>query len=513
MTEQYKIYEATLTGPDQGNPYREVWMKADFTDGTRSYSVNGFYCGEGVYKIRFMPMFPGQWRAVTCSNVPELDQVELICDCVPAGEGNHGRVLTETQISPGGEDARKDSESRFRFAYEDGTRFLPFGTTCYAWIYQPERVQEQTLDTLKDSGFNKVRMCIFPKFYTYNMEDPRLAPFEGNAAEGFDFTRFCTDFWNNLELRINQLDEMGIQADLILFHPYDKWGFSRMDPETDAFYLKYVVDRLCHFKNVWWSLANEYDLMPWKTEDDWERYARMVTERDPYGHLRSIHNCLTFYDHTRDWITHASIQRVDVYRTAENVTQWRQQYQKPIVVDECAYEGNINFGWGNITGEEMVRRFWEGCIRGGYLSHGEVYVQYPQIWWSHGGTLHGTAPERIAFLKKIMEEAPVDAAPLALTPQNHLDNWDVPCMCTDDGSWFLYYFGFMRPSFRTWKLPEGGVYEIERIDTWEMTVEKLPGTYSGSIRIDLPGRQYIAVRMKRAGTIKGADSPQPAHRM
>ena len=86
-------------------------------------------------------------------------------------------------------------------------------------------------------------------------------------------------------------------------------------------------------------------------------------------------------------------------------------------------------------------------------------------------------------------------------------------MCTDDGSWFLYYFGFMRPSFRTWKLPEGGVYEIERIDTWEMTVEKLPGTYSGSIRIDLPGRQYIAVRMKRAGTIKGADSPQPAHRM
>ena len=97
MTEQYKIYEATLTGPDQGNPYREVWMKADFTDGTRSYSVNGFYCGEGVYKIRFMPMFPGQWRAVTCSNVPELDQVELICDCVPAGEGNHGRVLTETQ--------------------------------------------------------------------------------------------------------------------------------------------------------------------------------------------------------------------------------------------------------------------------------------------------------------------------------------------------------------------------------------------------------------------------------
>ncbi|MCD8050802.1 MAG: hypothetical protein LUE89_03885 [Clostridiales bacterium] len=75
------------------------------------------------------------------------------------------------------------------------------------------------------------------------------------------------------------------------------------------------------------------------------------------------------------------------------VREWRQIYQKPIVVDECAYEGNINLGWGNITGEKMTQRFWEGCIWGGYLSHGEVYVQYDQIWWSYGGTLHGTSPD------------------------------------------------------------------------------------------------------------------------
>ena len=70
-------------------------------------------------------------------------------------------------------------------------------------------------------------------------------------------------------------------------------------------------------------------------------------------------------------------------------------------------------------------------------------------------------------------------------------------MCTGDGSWFLYYFGFMRPAFRTWKLPMGGVYELELIDTWDMTVEKLPGTYEGDIRIALPQKQYLAVRMKR----------------
>jgi hypothetical protein len=358
-------------------------------------------------------------------------------------------------------------------------------------------VQEQTLEVLSKSPFNKVRMCIFPKFYTYNTENPIDYAFLGSEEEGFDYTRFNPVFWDRLEKRIAQLDELGIQADIILLHPYDKWGFSKMDLETDVFYLKYAVNRLSHFKNVWWSLANEFDLLPWKSINDWELYARVIMANDAYGHLRSIHNCLTFYDHTKPWITHCSMQRVDVYKTAEMVKEWRELYKKPVIVDECAYEGNINFGWGNITGEEMTRRFWEGCIRGGYLSHGETYVDKgDQIWWSHGGALHGTSPARIAFLKEIMEDAPEDAAPVKVTPENNEEFWDVPCF-RKENDYFLYYFGFFQPVFRTYELPKGCEYEIELIDTWNMTIEKLPGIYKGSIKLDMPGRQYMAFRMKK----------------
>ncbi len=495
MTEQYKIYEETFRGSDEGNPYKEVTLSAAFTDGAETVNVNGFYCGDGIYKVRFMPRRPGTWTAVTSSNDPALDKISLTCVCTPAKEGNHGRVLPMNEIRPQGPDTKED---RFHFAYEDGTRFQPFGTTCYAWVNQSEKVQEETLETLKCAPFNKVRMCIFPKFYTYNTTDPEDYAFPGDREHGFDFTRFNPAFWERLEKRIAQLDELGIQADVILFHPYDRWGFSKMDFETAVFYLKYAVDRLCHFKNVWWSLANEFDLLPWKPVETWEAFARVIMGRDSYGHLRSIHNCVTMYDHTRPWITHASIQRIDVYKTAEAVTDWRDMYGKPIVVDECAYEGNINYGWGNITGEEMVRRFWEGCIRGGYLSHGEVYVQNPEIWWAHGGALHGTSPARIGFLKKVMEEVPEGASPLKLTDENHEANWDVPCLCRDDDhSFYLYYFGFFKPAFRTWDLPEGCTYEIELLDTWDMTTTKLPGLYSGSIRIDLPEKQYMAVRMTK----------------
>ena len=67
--------------------------------------------------------------------------------------------------------------------------------------------------------------------------------------------------------------------------------------EDDDRYWKYVLARFSAYRNVWWSLANEYDLMHEKTLSDWERYASIICEKDPYHHLRSIHNCKAYYDY------------------------------------------------------------------------------------------------------------------------------------------------------------------------------------------------------------------------
>ena len=88
---------------------------------------------------------------------------------------------------------------------------------------------------------------------------------------------------------------MGIQADLILFHPYDRWGYSRMNLEQQNFYLRYVVNRFSAYHNVWWAMANEFDLFRWKPVSEWESNAETVCRQDPYRHLRSIHNCMTMY--------------------------------------------------------------------------------------------------------------------------------------------------------------------------------------------------------------------------
>ncbi len=40
----------------------------------------------------------------------------------------------------------------------------------------------------------------------------------------------------------------------------------------------------------------------------------------------SIHNSYAFYDYSRPWVTHCSIQRQDVHKTAEFTGGWRQRW-------------------------------------------------------------------------------------------------------------------------------------------------------------------------------------------
>jgi hypothetical protein len=211
---------------------------------------------------------------------------------------------------------------------------LRSGTTAYAWTHQPAALEVRTLATLADSPFRKLRMCVFPKSYVFNTNEPARYPF---ARDG---------------------------------------------------------------------------------EQDWE--AGVVRKNDHVGHLTSIHNCLGFYDHARPWITHCSVQRIDAYRTSENTDEWREAYAKPVVVDECGYEGDLDQGWGNISGRELVRRCWEGAVRGGYVGHGETYLNdREELWW-----------------------------------------------------WL-----------------------VDIIDTWNMTTVRQPGVFTGTFRIGLPGREFMAVRL------------------
>ena len=75
MTEKWDIFELTLEGPSDGNPFLDVTLSCEFSYKNRILRPEGFYDGDGIYKVRCMPDAEGEWHYRTSSNVNELNGV------------------------------------------------------------------------------------------------------------------------------------------------------------------------------------------------------------------------------------------------------------------------------------------------------------------------------------------------------------------------------------------------------------------------------------------------------
>ena len=450
VCEQWGVFETRFSDVAAAKRPTSVTLSATFTHGDQKITVPGFWAGAETFMVRFSPPTTGVWKYKTASDYIGLnDRTGSFTGTAPTGN-NHGPV---------------EPFKTHYLRYADGTPYHQFGTTCYAWIHQPKDLQQQTLKTLAASPFNKIRFCVFPKNYTYNKNEPELFAFSKNADGSFDFDRPDPAFWQHLENRILDLQRLGIVADIILWHPYDRWGFSEMSDAQDDRYLRYCIARLAAYHNVWWSLANEFDFMTDrpgnhrgnKQMEDWDRFFSILAKEDPYHRLRGIHNGRVWYDHTKAWVTHASLQTSDM----NGGVRFRTQYQKPVIYDECKYEGDVPQGWGNLTAREMTQRFWLGTMSGCYVGHGETYMNPDDIlWWSKGGVLHGESPQRIQWLKDLMKTAPPFDE---LVP---IGNDQGRFMLAKEGQYYLLYC--LAGQTQLVELPGERPYKIDALDPWEM---------------------------------------------
>lgn len=500
---QYEVFELVFTASAPSDNWVDVDLHAVFALNGTSTTVKGFYDGNNTYRVRYYPTQTGTctWTVRGIVSAEGSEEVE------PAAEGRHGMVHAEG----------------VHFRFEDDSRYYPFGTTIYAMVHQPESHVDLTFHTLAKAPFNKIRFCVFPKHYDFNHNEPEHFAFSFHEEGKPDAHHPDPVFWQMLERRLAQLDAMGIQADLILFHPYDHWGFARMPLEDCLSYLDYLTRRLSAYPNVWWSLANEYDLMTEFEADWWYRFADYIHSNDPYGHLLSNHNFIKLWDFDDPNTTHCCIQVQG--HDIEKVSSFVHKYGKPVLLDEMRYEGTIEHSWGNISAQEMTHRFWTAVTCGGYATHGETYLNKEEVlWWSKGGVLHGQSPERIGFLRKLVESLPgpleidppknfmsseqmetfrknpSEAPPmirvfLQLSPEE-LDNFTsglARCSCHVGQQVYLDYLGHDCPCVHTMHLPEEGSYTVHILDAWEMTDTIALTGASGTVKVPLPGKELTAV--------------------
>ena len=470
--EQWGVYEISLDGTSDGNPYLDVTLEAEFKHESHTVKVPGFYDGDGKFKVRFSPDQVGKWSFTTNSNVAELKDREGSFDCVAPTGNNHGPVrIVNTHY----------------LEYADGTPFYAVGTTSYQWTSVKQSIQDKTVETLAKSPFNKMRMCVFPKSYSYgNDTEPWQYAFESRN----DFAKPNFEFFRNFDKRVRQLRDLGIQSDVILFHPYDRWGYQKMGKENNARYVRYLIARLSAYRNVWWSLANEWDVPRIKNEIDWDGIGTLLHNEDPHQRLRGIHNWYYaeshFFDHSRPWVTHVSAQTYFFF----NAIGWREKYNKPLLFDEMRYEGDVSSSWGNMNAKDMTSYFWKAGLSGGYGTHGDTFKndsddETEVRWWAKGGTLPGKSPERIAFFKKIMEEAPVAQMTPRLVklssrpvPEDIPDRIDRKIIDDLNNNIYVFskdgehYLAYTQDAGRTIELELAGdnEYALQVIDTWNMKV-------------------------------------------
>ena len=493
--ERWGLFEAVVEAEVAGNPF-DVEVTGVFTDGRATVRVPGFHDGNGVWRIRFSPPETGTWRWTTESPVAALNGRTGGFEATAPSGANQGPVgVIDT----------------YHFAHADGTPFRQIGTTSYGWTHQPEAKRRQTLETLKGAPFNKIRMLVLPN--TAVRTNEALYPFErtGSGDRDWDLTRFNPAYFQRLDACVAALGELGVQADVILFHPYDEAsGLHAMPAQLDERYVRYVVARLSAYRNVWWSMANEFDILK-KSDEDWDRLFQVVQDADPHGRLRSIHNWRRLYDNGKPWVTHSSIQNGSAVLDDARAETYRSVWRKAVVFDEVCYEGNLDQRWGNLTGPQMVRGFWHGLIGGTYVGHSECLpvTDGGGFWLGEGGELRGESAPRLAFLKSIMEAGP----PPGIEP---IDKWWEQHLGGVPGQYYLRYFGEAAPTEWMMDLPRdeltgGERFQVDLIDTWNMTIGPQPHIVTLQPKADnryflhdpaqpvltLPGRQWMAVRLRR----------------
>ncbi|MGW0817413.1 DUF5605 domain-containing protein [Streptomyces viridiviolaceus] len=305
-----------------------------------------------------------------------------------------------------------------------GTRFrYADGTLFHPWTTSVPQADDDTLRALAGSPFNKVRLV--------------------STALPLD----------RLDNQVRALGSMGVQAEVMLH--------GRDIPET--------VTRLAGHPNVWWCAPPDPE-----AQTD-------VQEHDHGHHPLTVHGP-PGTDFGAPWITHASVR----HPQTRAVSRLVEDLCKPVLVDDCGAEGDDPGDPEHaLPGTELVSRIWEAVCRGGYAAHGESWG--PRPWSAGGGRLDGTAVERVAFLRAVLDAAPPG---LAHTPETY------DASTLEAPGYVLQYLGPHRYPRRPFDLP-GGTWRVEVLDTWNMTVRALDDACGTGVTVELPAEPYLAIRLRR----------------
>ena len=344
----------------------------------------GFYDGDNVWKIRFAPFKEGEWVITTHSEVLELDNQQIVIECVKNKDPNiHGAL-------------KVNHENPHHFIYEDGTNYFPMGYEAN-WLFAMDMdlagksfpTINPFLEKLSGYGFNLISINLWAYDTNWRVgktSDDDFGPALffpwGGSHENPDFKRFNLAYWQHFDKVIETMNQRGIIAD-VYFKVYNKLvNWPKNNSPEDDLYFKWVIARYAAYPNIIWNLAKEAQ---------YERSYRYKVERlmyiretDPYKRLLTVHDDSETYNkgHYNELVDFRSPQEhKDVHST---ILKQLERNKWPVFVVESGYEhgpGGLKdktFGKAK-TPEEVIKSIWEIQMTGAYNTYYYTYTAWDII--------------------------------------------------------------------------------------------------------------------------------------
>jgi len=469
--QRYHVHDFTLVNTTtQGNPFR-VRLAATFTNraGEVLQNVPGFYDGNNTWRIRFSPPEEGTWTGITSSDQSALDGIQLRpVVCVPNRNSSVRGIV------------RVDPKHCHRFAWSDGTPFVPLGfeldwlAAFHQRLGQPkgkptDRTRDEftpAMDLLVRSGFNYLTSCVYAHkqfsdpSHPYALTPPDLYCF-GGSNERPDHSILNVEFFRDFDGAIAATHERGIAVNLMFQVLNKEVNWPKLRSEEDDAFWRYVTARYQAFGNVIWDVGKESFRWIRADPERGPEYIRsrilLIREADAYGHLVTAHDnevnsigrntkiddaCDFVSDQISMWKLVADpADALGIARelNREAIRRFRS-LSKPYITIEYGYERGvepiptIDMGFGTRCWQDILLWTWALYAGGGHAN----YYYNNTSWNLVKFKPESPGWERYGFLREFL--ARMDLGPMV--PDNELTRRGM-CLAEYGHQYFIF-------------LPEGG---------------------------------------------------------
>jgi len=348
------------------NPFTDVHVTATFVSPAGNRVVReAFYDGENTWRVRLAPDAIGTWK---WSMQAEPADAGLTGDgtfvCVPSAL--HGPLQVNLK-------------NPLWFAYADGTPVYLLASLLWRADVLEESTLAQTLDFLKTQGFNAI---VSPHL------EPSHMAWQRSADGKPDFSRFNLAVWHGLD----RILRLSAERELVLVPFSILGGTNRLPAPRDEagrdLLLRYWVARWGGFWNATYQPFSEW-------EEDYRegevlQIGQRLYELDGGQHLISVHSGYASSETVQRaaWFSYHTIQdklgeradQIDKQEGNSDPAKFRRlaelyrRVPKPILAQECLWEGNYYQGEPGLDADLLRRGAWVIALSGGQINYADEVV-------------------------------------------------------------------------------------------------------------------------------------------